>query len=457
MSSDLQNQTKLLLPAVDHYRNGFLKQVLRNYQTLAQLFPDVAAKFEARINALVQRQEALKAREAKVSETIQGFQGAKSVIKIETPLRFPSKIEFDSMKVEGAILLSSAGLAKNQAFLQTVQRNALEDAMIHDPKIKGPVPKVDNKTLGESIRSVCQTHRMPMIYPFNSQSQNSYLDKLYLPRTSNYKRKMKYIDGAQVFNTSNSIFYHFVPDKLAEKRQRNATLKANPILESGNLTNFTLGVEQNDDTTETSYQPKTTKQVALLGVFQDNAFGDKIVDDSFFGGGTTMEGDEDDFFSALSKKPQTTTTASSLPSNQSLPNQPISSQTLPSTPGNPQTATIAGQSLSPLPPGSTPAPPTATPGVIPPPPPLALLQQMANSKKQEEEGGNIADETKELKPIAEEKRRLLITSDSLGRNKKRQLQAEEVRACQERHSSGLEDTRLEEDIRSLSLTARTSC
>ena len=397
MSSGLDGQTRILTPAIDFSSNGYLVQTINNFATLAELSPEVFGKLEERLADLQKRTEALKAREQKVAETIQNFQGAKSAIRIETPTLFPFSINFDGGRIAVPTLRADTKIVKNERSQKFLASNCVENNVLHDSKVKGPKNSVDNKALGECIKFVCQSNRVPTIYPINTQAQNSYLEKLNLPRSTNYKRKMKFIDSAHIFNTNNSVFYHYVPDRLAEKKQKNNTQHANPILESGNLTNFSVVFDRAEENLETSYQPKATKQISLLDAPIDNLFGEKLVDDAFFGAGPTIDDDGDDFFSNLNKKQvaqsqNATQNAPSTSNSNPQPGQPISQQPQPigqSSPGaNQPPVQTSGQNAQQIP----------NP-MIPAPPPLPGSQL-------DNEGGNIADETKELKPIAEEKSRI---------------------------------------------------
>jgi hypothetical protein len=453
LNIDKEHVTTLLLPSIDSYHRGYQKQVIQNCDTLQKLSTDYLDKTGQRITSLEQRYEALKAREKKIYETVQNLSGAKSIIRIETPRIFPSEIDYDVTKVYSEVTKSDKTLAKNQALEAQIEKDTRETFSLHDPKIKGDEPKITNSELNDAIKSICQGNRVPLIYPVNIQQQNGHLDKLYLPRTHQTKRKMKYIDSSLIFNTKNSIFYHFVPDRPAEKRGRaktNANQVANPILDSGNLANFNITLQRHDDALESGYVPKTTNQITLLDAPTDSLFGDTVMDFNFlndksnalFGGETNF------YFDELMKQKPAPTSQPSTPSP--FQSDPLSSSTLQGPSGQTSTGpTFQQPSQGSIQPPITnmqpvPAPP---PGSIPPPPPLAVIQSLANAKadkKDEDGGGNVADSSAPLKPITEEKSSLLLPSDHVGRDHERKLQAEESRGQERREDR--ESQRRKQDL-----------
>lgn len=418
INRDLQTETTLLLPSIDFYQRSYQRQVIQNCSTLQKVAADYYAKLGTKVEELEKRSTSLKEREKKVYETIQNLFGAKSVIRIETPKQFPSDIDYNVTKVATNLLKSDKSLPKNEALLAQLQKNTEENFSLHDPKLKGDEPKVSNAELNDSIKATCQTNRVPLIYPINIQQQNGHLDKLYLPRTHHTKKRMRYVDSSLIFNTKNSVFYHYIPDRLAEKRSRTKTnlrAEANPILESGNLTNFNVNLQRHDDALESGYVPKTTTQITLLDAPEDNMFGDNVMDMNFlsdksnalFGGDTNFHFDE-----LLSQQPS----QPFKPTQSTTPNPTPNSQVHQTTPS--QTGSTLPQPGQPLPPPS-PAPgsqaqalPPPAPGSIPPPPPLAMVQAFANAKDDgsrpsEDECGNVPNESANLKPITEEKSRLI--------------------------------------------------
>jgi hypothetical protein len=411
-----EHTTTLLMPSIDGYQRGYQKQVIQNCDTLQKLSADYLERLGSKIATLEQRSEALKAREKKIFETVQNLIGAKSVIRIETPKVFPSEIDYDMSLVVSEVIKADKTLTKNQSLQAQKEKNTNETFSLHDPKIKGDEPKITNNELNDAIKSICQGNRVPLIYPINIQQQNGHLDKLYFPRTQLTKKKMKYIDSSLIFNTKNSIFYHFVPDRPAEKRGRTKTSMsqvANPILESGNLTNFNISTQRHDDALESGYVPKTTSQITLLDAPTDSLFGDNVMDFNFlndksnalFGGETNFYFDE-----LMKQKPapsQQTLSQSTLP----LDSQASSTfQTNPGPISSGQGTTAPSQGGIPPPPPLNMQPgPAPAPGSIPPPPPLAVIQQLAaqkGDKKDQDGGGNVADSSAPLKPITEEKRKL---------------------------------------------------
>lgn len=411
-----EQTTTLLMPTIDGYQRGYQKQVIQNCDTLQKLSSDYLEKLGSKITNLEQRSEALKAREKKIFETVQNLIGAKSVIRIETPKVFPSEIDYDLSKVVSEVLKADKTLPKNQGVLSQLDKNEAEVFTLHDPKIKGEEPKITNTELNDALKSICQSNRVPLVYPVNIQQQNGHLDKLYLPRTQMTKKKMKYIDNSLIFNTKNSIFYHFVPDRPAEKRNRaktNIGQVANPILESGNLTNFNINMQRHDDPLESGYVPKTTNQITLLDAPVDSLFGDNVMDFNFlndksnalFGGETNFYFDE-----LMKQKPAPVQQPTSQTNSNANTQNSSSFQTSTGLPNS--NPSISQPTPGITPPGPTniqPGPP-GPPGSIPPPPPLAVIQQLASQKaekKDEEGGGNVADSSAPLKPITEEKSTIL--------------------------------------------------
>ena len=402
-SRDLQTQTTILVPAVDFYQRGFQRQTIGAFDTLGKVSKDYFTKFEERVATLEKRKEDLQARGQKVFETIQGLVGAKTAIRVETPNHFPIELDFDTKKVAMSSLKADHTIPKNERLLSQLESNQANTFSMRDSKIKGDPSKVEANELGEAIKSVCQSYKVPIIYPINSQPQNSHIEKLYLPRTQLTRRKMKYIDGSLIFNTKNSIFYHFVPEKLAEKRQKKKTgPEANPILESGNLTQFAMGVDKADDQMESGYVPKTTAQITLLDAPTDTFLTDSMSLSTDFLGADTGFGfsSENNFFldsimstpQTLQKPtaPQAVTAQASTAQDSVEHNATPGSIPAPPSGGIPAPPPIAGL-------GNIPPPPS---GVIPPPPPLSSI---LSKKKEEDEGGNVADEKAALKPIADDK------------------------------------------------------
>lgn len=402
--ASVHQHTTLLMPTIDNYQRGYQKQVIQNCDSLQKVAGDYLEKVASKITSLEQRAETLKAREKKVFETVQNLFGAKSVIRIETPRVFPFEIDYDVNKIAADVVKADPSLHKNEAVAAQLEKSIAEAFSLHDPKIKGEEPKVSNNEVHEAIKSICQSHRVPIIYPINTLSQNGHLDKLYVPRTQMTKRKMKYIDSSLIFNTKNSVFYHFVPDRPAEKRNRiNTSLAqvANPILESGNLTNFNINLQRHDDALESGYVPKTTSHITLLDAPADSLFGDNVMDFNFlndksnalFGGETNFYFDE-----LMKQKPVPVPQATTAPAFQS---DSLSTSTVQSTP----TASTPSPAPPMPPPGTLPQNvtnmPPAPAGSIPPPPPLSILANLG--KKPDEEGGNVADHSAPLKPITEEK------------------------------------------------------
>lgn len=416
INRDLQTETTLLLPSIDFYQKSYQRQVIQNCSTLQKVSTDYYAKLGAKIEELGKRSASLKDRGNKASEIIQNLFGAKSIIRIETPKQFPSDIDYNVLKVSSDLLKADTMIPKNEALLAQLLKNTEDNFSLHDPKLKGEEPKVSNAELNDGIKATCQTNRVPLIYPINIQQQNGHLDKLYQPRTHHTKKKMKYIDSSLIFNTKNSVFYHYIPDRLAEKRNRSKTTKAseaNPILESGNLTNFNPNLQRHDDALDSGYVPKTTTQITLLDAPEDNMFGDNVMDMNFlsdksnalFGGDTNFYFDD-----IMSQQPVQQSQASTNISTTSNTNSGAVSNR---EPQSNQSTGQSGQSGSVIPPppimNAQPVPPPA-PGSIPPPPPLAMVQNLANAKgsaarPSEDEGGNVPNESANLKPITEEKSR----------------------------------------------------
>jgi WAHD domain of WASH complex len=416
INRDLQTETTLLLPSIDFYQKSYQRQVIQNCSTLQKVSTDYYAKLGAKIDELGKRSASLKDRGNKASEIIQNLFGAKSIIRIETPKQFPSDIDYNVLKVSSDLLKADTTIPKNEALLAQLLKNTEDNFSLHDTKLKGEEPKVSNAELNDGIKATCQTNRVPLIYPINIQQQNGHLDKLYQPRTHHTKKKMKYIDSSLIFNTKNSVFYHYIPDRLAEKRNRSKTTMAsetNPILESGNLTNFNSNLQRHDDALDSGYVPKTTTQITLLDAPEDNMFGDNVMDMNFlsdksnalFGGDTNFYFDD-----IISQQPVQQSQAST---NISITSNTNSGAVSNREPQSNQSTGQSGQSGSVIPPppimNAQPVPPPA-PGSIPPPPPLAMVQNLANAKgstarPSEDEGGNVPNESANLKPITEEKSR----------------------------------------------------
>lgn len=414
INRDLHCETTLLMPSIDSYQKSYQRQVIQNCDTLHKVAADYYGKLGSRVEELEKRKTALKEREKKVYETIQNLFGAKSIIRIETPRLFPSEIDYQVSKVATELIKRDQSIPKNDVLLAQLRKSIEETFSLHDPKLKGDEPKISNTELNDSIKTVCQSHRVPLVYPINVLQQNSHLDKLYLPRTHHTKKRMKYIDNSLIFNTKNSLFYHFIPDKLAERRTRAKTNHGgdvNPILESGNLATFNMNLQKHDDVLESGYVPKTNAQVVLLDAPEDNIFGDNMIDMNFLNDKSTalFGGDTNFYFDELlnQKPPQPsqvlgTSTTSLGPSSTNTSSQSIQ----PNIGATAQQPTTSGVIPPPIL-NVQQAPPPA-PGSIPPPPPLALLQTLAAKKAEpvrppEDEGGNVPNENVNLKPITEEK------------------------------------------------------
>jgi hypothetical protein len=398
---DLQTQTTILLPAVDFYQRGYQKQTIGNYDTLNKVTNSYLNTYNERIAPLEKRIEALLEREKKVYETIQGLVGAKSVIRIETPKTFPLELDYDAKKVAMDTLKADKTIPKNERMQSQLEKNENLNFHFRSSKIKGDPSKVDSNEINEVVKNICQSNKVPMLFPINFQPQNTHIDKLYLPRTQQTKRNTKFIDGMLIFNTKSSIFHHYEPEKLAEKRpKKKAGPEANPILESGNLTQFSMGVDKTDDQMESGYVPKTTSQIQLLDAPADPFLSNSMTLGMDFlnsEGGLSFGSDSSFFDSIMNIKPQ------------QAPAQTTSTPTAGSTQSISTSSTAAGGSVPAPPSGVIPAPPplpsgaTAIPpapaGSIPPPPPLASIL----SKKDDYEGGNVPDSNAPLKPIADDK------------------------------------------------------
>lgn len=420
-SRDLTSQTTLLLPAIDFYQNGSVKQIITAYGALEKTMTQYFSKWNEKSGDLEKRRESLRQRQAKMSETIQNFYGAKSAIKVETPKTFPSSLDYDSSKVANVAVKH-----QDQAIIQTehiMKALTHHEATISDKRPRdliGEKPKVDLAQLNEGIKSVFQVHKVPVIFPVNTQPQNGHIDKLYLPRSQHSRHKLKFIDNGLIFNTSNSIFHHSAPERLAEKRQSRKTAKGNEmnvILESGGLTNFSIGMEKNEDGIDSAYTPKTNNQVVLLDVPADNFFaGGLTLDQDFLGdksGGIFGDPDSSSYLNNFLGSSNTQsafnfgTPQAQVPAQSSQAQRPAQgAQSGSNQPGSATSGPGAQGGVLGVPsqtPAGTAIPP-APPGAIPPPPPLSILANMG--KKPQEEGANISDQAAELKPITEEKRSL---------------------------------------------------